>query len=344
MLGYLVLSCGSEKPAAPVDWDYDSPLGYVACKTEKPLIIDGLPDKAWDNAPWSGTFNDIEGDKKPKPRFQSRMKMLWNEQYLYVYAEMEEPHICGYLTTRDTVICLENDFEMFIKPSALNPQYGEFEMNALGTTWDLFLMRPYRSNANVMNSWDIRELISAVHLNGTINNPNDTDKEWSVELSIPWKVLKDLGRYGPLRDGDIWRINFSRVEYQNDISPEGKYIRKAGVREDNWTWSPQGTINMHKPECFGYVQLSEKLHGTMEFKTPEEEPVLQTLFHLLTAKQNNMKAKSIKELIGSDKIRVKGITMQAELQPNPYGFYIFLTNIDNGAKYVIDEREVIIKL
>ena len=57
-----------------------------------------------------------------------------------------------------------------------------------------------------------------------------------------------------------------------------------------------------------------------------------------------MKAKSIKELIGNDTIRVKGITMKAELQPSLFGFYILITNTVTGEKYAIDDKEVVTKM
>lgn len=345
----LLSGCSCKMAVAQIAWDYNPPCGYVACKVQQPLVIDGIPEKAWDNAPWSNPFNDIEGDKKPKPRFQTRMKMLWDDHYLYVYAEMEEPHVWAYEKRRDATIFLENDFELFIKPSTLTPTYGEFEMNALGTVWDLFFMRPYRSGANYMVSWDMREMLAGVHINGTINNPKDTDKGWNVELAFPWNALKELGRKSPVQDGDIWRFNFSRVEWQHTVTPEGKYIRKQGqngeiLKEDNWTWSPMRVIQLHEPEYWGYLQLSDKTNSPSEFKRPKEEPLLQALFYLFRAKNENMKAKSIKELIGNDTIRVKGITMKAELQPSLFGFYILITNTVTGEKYAIDDKEVVTKM
>ena len=61
--------------------------------------------------------------------------------------------------------------------------------------------------------------------------------------------------------GDRWRVNFSRVQWQLDIA-DGRYAKrlKPGTKdplpEDNWVWSPQGAINMHLPERWGYVQFS----------------------------------------------------------------------------------------
>ena len=89
-------------------------------------------------------FVDIEGDAKPAPRFRTRAKMLWDDTYFYIAAEMEEPHVWGTLTKHDSVIFHDNDFEVFLDPDGDTHDYYEFEINALNTGWDLFLDKPYR--------------------------------------------------------------------------------------------------------------------------------------------------------------------------------------------------------
>lgn len=345
----VVLGCAYQAALAQHAWDYLPPRGYVAYRATQAPVLDGKPDLVWDNAPWSETFNDIEGSKKPKPRFQTRMKMLWDDTYLYVFADLEEPHVWGYQTQRDATIYHENDFEMFIKPSALTAQYGEFEMNALGTPWDLFFMRPYRSGADYMVSWDMRQMKIGVHVDGTINDPSDRDVGWRIELAFPWSALKELGRKRSLRDGDQWRINFSRVQWQHVVTSAGRYVRKTErdgnrLREDNWTWSPQRAIQMHEPEYWGYLQLSDQPRGPVAFNRPEDEPIVSALFYLFRAKKANMRAKSVETLIGDDEISVKGITMKASLQENLYGFRISVTHPESGQTYVIDEQEKIRKM
>jgi len=84
-----------------------------------------------------------------------------------------QPHVWGNLKQRDTVIYLNNDFEIFIDPDGDTHNYYEFEFNALNTLWDLFLTKPYREKTVVLDNWDASGLISAVHVDGTLNNPND---------------------------------------------------------------------------------------------------------------------------------------------------------------------------
>ena len=221
------------------------PKSYDCQRAKKPLTIDGkLDDPAWKKAQWSDDFVDIEGDAKPKPRFHTRMKMLWDDTYLYVGAELEEPDIKAKLTQHDSVIFHDNDFEVFLKPPTGTPGYFEFEINALNTSWDLYLNKPYREHGKADNSWDIPGLKTAVALNGTLNDSTDTDHSWTVEIAIPWIAFTSRLPVEPPKKGTEWRVNFSRVEW------------KAGQpKEDNWVWSPQGVINMHVPDKWGYLHF-----------------------------------------------------------------------------------------
>ena len=49
-------------------------------------------------------------------------------------------------------------------------------------------------------------------------------------------------------------MNFSRVEWRFD-PVDGKLVKRPGVREDNWVWSPMGVVDMHLPERWGYVEF-----------------------------------------------------------------------------------------
>ena len=95
-----------------------------------------------------------------------------------------------------------------------------------------------------------------MHVGGTLNNPSDVDRGWSVEFALPWRSLATYAhKPAPPRDGDVWRVNFSRVEWRHRIV-DGRYEKVPDTREDNWVWSPQGQIKMHIPEHWGYVAFS----------------------------------------------------------------------------------------
>lgn len=239
-----------------------SPLGYLCRHTDAPIVIDGkLDDAAWANAPWTTDFVDIEGNAKPKPRLRTHARMLWDDDYLYIAAELEEPHVWGTLTNHDAVIFNDPDFEVFIDPDGDTHRYCEFEMNALNTTWDLRLPKPYQDQGKPEDAWEIPGAKTAVHINGTLNNPADTDQGWTIEIAFPWKALAEQARHpGPPNEGEQWRIDFSRVEWQIVVT-NGVYQKVPRTPENNWIWSPPGVVDMHRPEMWGRLQFT-RTNGT----------------------------------------------------------------------------------
>jgi hypothetical protein len=182
--------------------------------------------------------------------------MLWDDDNLYIGAEMEEPHVRATLTEHDSVIFRDNDFEVFLDPDGDGTMYSELEINAFNTTWDLLLVKPYRAGGPPVDGFELKGLKSAVHIDGKINDPSHLDKGWTLEIAIPWKSLTQIaGCPSPPKDGDQWRINFSRVEWHVE-TVDGHYRTVPGTHEDNWVWSPQYVVDMHRPERWGILQFT----------------------------------------------------------------------------------------
>jgi hypothetical protein len=280
----------------------EHPKGYVCHRVNGSITVDGkLDDAAWQSALWSDAFQDIEGEKKPFPRYHTRMKILWDEKYLYIGAELEEPHVWGTLKDHDSIIFIDNDFEVFLDPDGDGFNYGELELNALNTTWDLFLPRPYRSGGPALHDWEIPGLKTAVFIDGTLNDPRDRDRGWSVEIAWPMRNIKEFsGSPIPPREGDQWRINFSRVEWEHLIEGD-RYVKKPQLSEANWVWSPQGAIDMHRPEKWGYLQFTSQPTGSVEFKPDPSYPAREALSRIWYAqsafkKSHRRFARTLEEL------------------------------------------------
>ncbi len=275
------------KPAYP-------PKSYDCRFTSTPPVLDGrLDDAAWLHAPWTDDFVDIQGPELPSPRYRTRLKMLWDQEFLYIGVSMEEPHLWATLRNHDDIVFRDNDIEIFIDPDGDAREYYEIEANAFGTIFDLYLHRRYKEEGPAEHGWHCEGLRTAIHLDGTLNDPTDRDKGWSLEWAIPWSSLKppawDKPSFGEKERGaappkplDEWRINFSRVQWMHNwegrIAPKPvekpidnrynqpppspddgpkrpTYEKVAGRPEDNWVWSPQWQIDMHDPRWWGVVRF-----------------------------------------------------------------------------------------
>ena len=324
----LLAFCGISARASNLDeWhliEAIMPRHYVCQRALGHLTVDGKIDEAaWEKAPWTEDFADIEGMTKPKPRFRTRAKMLWDDNYLYIAAELEEPHVWATLKEHDSVIFMDPDFEVFIDPNGDSHNYYEFEMNALNTSWDLLLKKPYLNGGPALNSWDIPGLKTGVSVHGTLNDPSDKDEGWTLEIAFPWKVLEEYaGTPSPPNEGDQWRMGFSRVEW--DVRVEnGKYVKLPGKKEDNWVWSPQGVVDMHRPEQWGFVQFTTNTAGPVAFRPDPAFPFKRALQAVYYAQRDfnaatGRWARDLDELSG--KTRFKAGAIKVELKAGPGGY------------------------
>ena len=219
---------------------------YDCYRTIDRIKVDGkLNEASWAQAPLSEPFVDIRGvDFKPAPTKQTHMKMVWDDECLYIAGIIEEDDVTASLKERDAIIYRDNDFEVFIDPDGDGKFYFEFECNAYGTLMDLIMDKPYNEGGNFFMPWDCKNVRLKVHVDGKINNARKTDKGWTVEWAIPFDSLT-IGFDSPVKL-KTWRINFSRVEW----------LRKEGP-EENWVWNPTGEVNMHMPDRWGYVHFKD---------------------------------------------------------------------------------------
>ena len=324
------------------------PKSYIAHKTSESISIDGKGEEAsWGSAKWTSDFIDIEGAKKP--RYQTRVKMLWDEKYLYFYAELEEPHVWATLKQRDTIIFYNNDFEIFIDPDGDTYNYMEFEMNALNTLWDLYLTKPYREGGKVIDNWGIKGIKTAVHINGTINNASDIDKGWSVEIAMPWTSLIEAGD-NKIPVDNYWRINFSRVNWDYQLNQD-TYQRKQGANgkylpEYNWVWSPQWVVNMHEPEWWGYVYFSseERENSKDEFIVPSDEKIKLELYNLYRKqkeyqRKNGAWIESSQKLI-TNPIVIEGKEIEVMLEAHSQGWNLIVDSPFTDKQLILSEDGV----
>lgn len=333
---------------------FTTPLSYVIYHTNTAPVIDGdINDAAWNRAAWTTNFVDIEGNSKPKPPYTTKVKMLWDDSCLYIAAQMQEPNVWAYKTHHDDVVYHDNDFEFFIDPNNTTHQYFEIEVNPINTIFDLFLNTPYRDGGNPLTTWDAKGMRSAVKVEGTVNKPSDTDKGWTVEIAIPLRSLAVGDRFRIPHDGVMWRINFSRVEWDTDIK-DGKYVKKTDTDgrprpEHNWVWSPQGVINMHFPERWGYLLFSNNASGNTTFTMPYSEDQKRYLWLVyyrerMYYSEHHAIALNLNDLGLNGQVTVDGKPNKLVLEAATHQFMALITDETDHITYAINQEGLVQQL
>jgi hypothetical protein len=251
---------------------------YTAYHVSEPITIDGkLNEAAWRQAPRSPRFVDIITGRPTI--HDTYAQLVWDDKNLYVAYRVQEPFVHARYTTNNSPIYYDNDVEMFI---AGRDAYYELEINGYNTTYEVFFIwddayrtsgfadAPEFARASLVPfngvgftnhprggrlgnfNWHFPGLQTAVQINGTVNKDDDRDRGWTVELAFPWGGMKWLakadGRSLPPKDGDTWRMDFSRFNTYKEAPP----AHDSG----GWVWTRHGVWDSHIPECFAYIRFS----------------------------------------------------------------------------------------
>ncbi|XZE53465.1 carbohydrate-binding family 9-like protein [Planctomycetaceae bacterium SH139] len=279
LLGLVSGFCAGEEPSKfPPGAEADI-LRIEAKRTDATIIIDGkLDEAAWRNVAWSPPFVDLISGQPT--RHATRVRLLWDADYLYVAYDVAEPNVQAKFTQRDSPIYQENDVELIV---AGEDAFYEFEINALGTIyeglfvwqsnyefsgiaklpqldktrpevkWQPFTGVSFQSHPRgarwAFLAWDVPAAQTAVQVNGALHDDSDQDHGWTVELASPWKSFSVLNmskpRSLPPQPGDVWRIDFSRFNQYKAPAP----AKDSG----GWALSHHGVGDSHIPECFPCV-------------------------------------------------------------------------------------------
>jgi len=223
---------------------------YTVVSTDLPIVIDGIEnEEIWGRISYSAPFvNILTGNEA---EYKTQFKSIIDKENIYFFIKLYEPNIVGYMTTFDTTLYKENCFEIFIDPDDDGQNYLEFEINAKGTIFDLVMDKPYKKGGKANASYNIIGLKSSINVEGTINNPNDIDKHWTIEMSIPLETIAKLSNKGYKKKNNYWRVHMARVQFPVNLF-EGQYIFKAKEIPEVWVINKQSKFDNHMPEEWSY--------------------------------------------------------------------------------------------
>lgn len=171
---------------------------YMLKKTASEIKVDGLgSEEAWSRVDFTSNFRmQFPADTAPA-KSATRVKMLYDETSVYVYAECEKVPGSKYVITslkRDFTLISNDGFSIFFDPFGDYINGFRFSVNAYGAQEESLLQNG--GNWGDEYRWD-NKWWSAVKRN---------ENGWTLEMKIPFKTL----RYKP--ENSTWRVNFARTD------------------------------------------------------------------------------------------------------------------------------------
>jgi hypothetical protein len=219
---------------------------YLCHKIDVDLRFTGnLLDPHWQLAPPLHLVNAITGQPG---RFKTEVRLLYNPRYLYVLFRCEDDYIWGTVTERDGPIYDEECVEVFVNPAQTSFQYYEINVSPKNVVFDACLLnsRTPTQNENPFLSlyqWNLKDLQTSVQVVGNLDQPGQ-GREWIVQFAIPLAELWGAPHLPP-QPGDVWRVNFYRID-----SP-------SKDQREHYAWQKIGKAVFHVPWMFGYLRFSD---------------------------------------------------------------------------------------
>jgi uncharacterized repeat protein (TIGR03806 family) len=182
------------------------------------ISIDGNESEtAWQQAHVITNFFVPSTDGK-KPTMATTAKLLWDRDFLYFFAELEDQDLFADITEHDGQTWNNDVFEIFFKPSDEKPGYYEFQVNAAGTEMDMFIPDRTQGGYSVFKSTEKFHWKTAVNRLGSLNERDDRDMKWTVEGRWPWTDFLPTG--GRPEVNEVWKFALCRYDYTRDHPPE----------------------------------------------------------------------------------------------------------------------------
>jgi hypothetical protein len=205
----------------------------------QPPVLDGkLDDPCWQKG---AVIDHFAAFWTKTPRAGTFAYLVWDDDALYYAASMVDAELRAFGTQRNDTLWEGDVFELFFKPSALKPEYFEFQANPRMLVFEMAF--PRRGGAPLaFKTAPPLGSKAAVHLEGTLDQPGDRDRGWSVEGRIPWSAFAIAG--GKPKIDDEWFFALCRYDY----GPEG-------TRPVLMSSAPLSQPSFHRHEDYGKLRF-----------------------------------------------------------------------------------------
>jgi len=216
---------------------------YVAPKAAAAVVVDGvLDDAVWARAPVSAPF--LRHDGRGRMRHTTTMQMAWDDAALYVAFSATDTDVHTPYTKRDDPLYESEAVEVFIDADGDKDVYVELQSAPNDVHFDAAFAGGRRKNFDT--TYDV-EFSTKTIVDGTLNDPSDTDRGFVSEWRIPLAEIRDVvEKPAP---GVEWKVNLFRL----DRARKGEKV----VSTEASAWSSPFSGDFHNLDRMGTLRFGE---------------------------------------------------------------------------------------
>ncbi|KAK9679132.1 hypothetical protein K7432_016399 [Basidiobolus ranarum] len=194
------------------------PRHYIARHISSPIKVDGsLDDEAWKKASWSVPFTNINDGANVSDAFKTRVKLLWDERFVYFGAEIFDPTSVPS-NTSDPEKFSQSNFGILVDPGRTNHNYKEVRVNPFGRTRQFAWSKPPSNGGCATDDWSLGAASSyAISINAkkSMSRVNLGGGSWTLEWVLPLSSLQMSKKRGLFDFGYRSNWQFVRTGWGN---------------------------------------------------------------------------------------------------------------------------------
>ena len=203
------------------------------------LTVDGkLDEPVWGRARWTPHWTSPDGKNGPAPK--TRAKFAWDDAHLYVAVAAEDDDIWSTFTERDSNTWEQEVIEIFIDADGDRKDYLELQVTPANVVFDA-RFAAHRSDLAAARAWNMEGFKTAVQVDGTLNQRDDKDRGYTIEMAIPIAEVPGAAKTPAV--GARWLVNLFRW----DLPKDGRQRAAA--------WSPPIRGDFHALDRFGALRF-----------------------------------------------------------------------------------------
>ena len=210
--------------------------------SESPKIDGSENDSIWKHILPVVLKENRFGKAVRESELQTHVKACYDDNNLYFFFVCNDPDIWTSFTQRDEHLWENDAIEIFIDVDDVPETYVEIEVSPANILFDSYIVDPINIDIPKTALFNLKGMRTAVVVSGTLNDRDDIDDYWTVEIAIPFEDLANENIKKVTTETEI-RINFYRLD------------ENQGRERMSYAWSPTFT-RFHKPAYFGNLTFN----------------------------------------------------------------------------------------
>jgi hypothetical protein len=239
---------------------------FIGFKTPIPPVIDGNLQEF--SKARKITITNSRGTR-------GTYSLLWDETALYIAANVADPQLNADQTSRDGSLWDDDSLEVFF--DTLNDNGSARDQNDY--KFFVNLWNTHTDTRHTDLTWNI-DYNSRVSMNGSLNDNQDIDSGYDIEIAIPWSAW---GIQKPIH-GDRWGFDLSMNDQdETDTKIQTQWANSDGGDPNN----PDGwgdLIFTHRADTspdYGCVRQDELIDFVGLWKTPSTDVTMPELMEAI---------------------------------------------------------------